>query len=86
MPPRLETQRELYLDTLNLVTVDSSSSTQSSGSRLDSPLRPGSRDEQYQKAVREWETTVRLLASTLRTSLQDTYNDYNKVCTNAPRA
>ncbi|KAI0437503.1 hypothetical protein F4803DRAFT_538633 [Xylaria telfairii] len=81
MPPRLESQRELYLDTLNLVTIDSSSSTQSSGSRLDSPLRPGSRDEQYQKAVHEWESTVKLLATRLRTSLQDTYNDYNKDAT-----
>ncbi|KAI1734816.1 hypothetical protein F4680DRAFT_437065 [Xylaria scruposa] len=78
MPPRLENQRD---DSLNLMTVDSNSSTQSSGSRIDSTLRPGPHDEQCQKAVREWEATVELLTNTLRTSLQETYNTYEKDAT-----
>ncbi|KAI0487622.1 hypothetical protein F4859DRAFT_264080 [Xylaria cf. heliscus] len=81
VPPRLENQREPYFDNLNLVPIDSSSSTQSSGSRVDSLLRPSSHDDQYRKAIREWEAAVRHLASTLRTSLQETYNEYDKDAT-----
>ncbi|TRX98575.1 hypothetical protein FHL15_000649 [Xylaria flabelliformis] len=78
MPPRLEHQRD---DSLNLMAVDSNSSTQSSGSRIDSSLHPGPHDEQCQKAVREWEATVELLTNTLRSSLQETYNTYEKDAT-----
>lgn len=81
VPPRSEYQRDGSLDTLNLVTVETSSSTQTNGSRVDSPLHPISHEEQYQKAAREWETAVKLLASTLRASLQETYNEYDKDAT-----
>ncbi|KAI0118371.1 hypothetical protein GGR51DRAFT_499314 [Nemania sp. FL0031] len=77
-PPKSEFRRDPSLDTLNLVTVDTGSSTQSSGSRADPPLRPSSHDEQCQKAAHEWENTIELLATTLRTSLLETYNEYDK--------
>ncbi|KAI0405575.1 hypothetical protein F4802DRAFT_606828 [Xylaria palmicola] len=67
-------QREVSLDALNLVAIDTSSSTHSSGSR-------GDHGDQCQKAVGEWETTVELLAGTLRASLQETYYEYDKEAT-----
>ncbi|KAJ8126354.1 hypothetical protein O1611_g7284 [Lasiodiplodia mahajangana] len=75
VPPKSEYRRDPSLDTLNLVTVDTGSSTQSSGSH------PSSHDEQGQKAAREWENTVELLSNTLRASLQETYNEYDKDAT-----
>ncbi|KAI1126148.1 hypothetical protein F5Y10DRAFT_216681 [Nemania abortiva] len=79
--PKSDYPRDLSLDTLNLVTVDTGSSTQSSGSRADPSLRATSHDEQYQKAAHDWENTVELLANTLRLSLQETYNEYDKDAT-----
>ncbi|KAI8632741.1 hypothetical protein F5Y19DRAFT_491373 [Xylariaceae sp. FL1651] len=81
MSPALEFQKDLALDTLNLIAVDTSSSTQSAGSRVDTPLRHASQEAQCQEAVREWEAAVELLANTLRTSLQETYNEYEKDAT-----
>ncbi|GAP87150.2 hypothetical protein SAMD00023353_2301280 [Rosellinia necatrix] len=79
--PRLERQRDQSLDTLSLVAIETSSSTQSSGSRADSPFRPGSHSGQYQKATHDWEATIEFLSNTLRTSLQETYNKYDKGAT-----
>ncbi|TGJ83358.1 hypothetical protein E0Z10_g5386 [Xylaria hypoxylon] len=79
--PRPEYQRDLSLDTLNLVATDTGSSTQSSGSRVDSSFLLGAHGEQCQKAACEWQSTVELLANTLRTSLQETYNEYGKDAT-----
>ncbi len=76
--PKSEYQRNLSFETLNLVTIDTGSSTQSSSSRVDPSLRLSSHGDQCQKAASEWQTTVELLANTLRTSLQETYNEYNK--------
>ncbi|KAI8951842.1 hypothetical protein F4801DRAFT_589481 [Xylaria longipes] len=81
MSPRLESQRDFNSDNLNLININSSSSTQSSGSQVDSPLHPDSHDEPCRKAVGEWEATVELLTGSLRTSLQDTYNEYEKDAT-----
>ncbi|KAI0968812.1 hypothetical protein F4678DRAFT_441463 [Xylaria arbuscula] len=80
-PPKSEQQRNLSLDTLNLVSVDTGSSTQSSSSRFDPSSHLSSPDDQYQKAAREWQTTVEILANSLRTSLQETYNAYGKDAT-----
>ncbi|KAI0412858.1 hypothetical protein F5X98DRAFT_391453 [Xylaria grammica] len=79
--PKLEYQRDQSFDTLNLVIVDTESSTQSSSSRADPSLRLDAHSEQCQKAAREWQTTVELLAKGLRTSLQETYNEYEKGAT-----
>ncbi|KAI1352652.1 hypothetical protein F5Y01DRAFT_279112 [Xylaria sp. FL0043] len=80
-PPKSEHQRDLSLDTLNLVPVETGSSTQSSSSRVGSSLRLSGSGDQCQQATREWQTTVELLASALRTSLQETYNAYDKDAT-----
>ncbi|KAI1309675.1 hypothetical protein F5Y03DRAFT_348533, partial [Xylaria venustula] len=77
--PKSEQQRDMSFDTLNLVTIDTGSSTQSSSSHPSSYL--GSPDDQCQKAAREWQSTVELLANSLRTSLQETYNAYDKDAT-----
>ncbi|KAI1427442.1 hypothetical protein F5Y12DRAFT_792456 [Xylaria sp. FL1777] len=80
-PPKSEYQRDLSFDTLNLVAIETGSSSQSSGSRADSSLRLSPNSDQCQKAAREWQSTVELLANTLRTSLQETYNAYDKDAT-----
>ncbi|KAI0802491.1 hypothetical protein GGR55DRAFT_683279 [Xylaria sp. FL0064] len=80
-PARAEYQRDLSFDTLNLVPIETGSSTQSSSSRVDSSLRLGGSGDQCQQAAREWQTTVELLAKALRTSLQETYNAYDKDAT-----
>ncbi|KAI3327338.1 hypothetical protein HD806DRAFT_520218 [Xylariaceae sp. AK1471] len=81
VPPKSEYRKDPSFDSLNLVAIDTGSSTQSSGSRVDSPLRLTSRDEECQEAVRGWEATVELLANSLRTSLQETYNEWEKDAT-----
>jgi hypothetical protein len=81
IPPKSEYQKEPSVDYLNLVAIDTNSSSQSSSSRIDSPLRLTSHAEACQKAVREWEAVVELLANTLRTSLQKTYNEWAKDAT-----
>lgn len=82
--PKLEHLRSLSSDTLNLVAIDTASSTLPSGSRVDSPLHLGYYDDTCRKAVCEWEAAVELLAKTLRASLHETYNEYDKEST--PRA
>ncbi|KAI0536006.1 hypothetical protein GGR58DRAFT_514937 [Xylaria digitata] len=80
--PGPEYREDMSSDTLNLVSVDTVSSMQSSSSRADSFVRLGAHDdEQCQKAAREWQTTVELLANTLRTSLWETYNEYGEDAT-----
>jgi len=80
-PPRPGHQKHLSFDSLNLVTLDTGSSIQSSSSHNDSPSRFYSHDEECQEAVLGWETAVDLLAQSLRTSLQETYNDWDKDAT-----
>ncbi|KAI0201730.1 hypothetical protein F4808DRAFT_96572 [Astrocystis sublimbata] len=74
VPSRENSQRGLSFDSLPLVTVPSS--TQSSGGRIEFPLRPTPYNEPYYKALSEWEAAVKLLSDTLRSSLQETYNEY----------
>ncbi|KAI1181275.1 hypothetical protein F4777DRAFT_526684 [Nemania sp. FL0916] len=89
--PRPEGHVNLSFDTLNLAATDTNSSTQSFDSRADAPPRSRADDEQCQKAAREWQSTIENLANTLRTSLQETYNehqngataeDFEKMCEN----
>ncbi|KAI0428211.1 hypothetical protein F5Y09DRAFT_349744 [Xylaria sp. FL1042] len=80
-PPKSEYQRDLSVDTLNLAPIETGSSTQSSSSWADSSLRLSGSIDQCQEAARGWQTTVELLAKALRTSLQETYNAYDKDAT-----
>ncbi|KAI1824370.1 hypothetical protein F4861DRAFT_267816 [Xylaria intraflava] len=83
LPPGSEYQRDLLVDTSNSVATDTDSSTHSSSGRADSPLHIDVREGQCQEAVLEWESTVKHLENTLRASLRDTYNEYNKDATPA---
>ncbi|KAJ3562355.1 hypothetical protein NPX13_g8595 [Xylaria arbuscula] len=76
--PNPENQRDHSIDTLNLVAIDTGSSSQSSSSRVDPSLHLGSRSAQGQKAAREWQASIELLIKTLRASLQETYNTYDR--------
>ncbi|KAI1114713.1 hypothetical protein F5Y14DRAFT_160726 [Nemania sp. NC0429] len=76
--PKFEHLRNLSSETLDLVAIDTAPSTPDSGGRIEFASQLGSHDETCREAVREWEGAVELLANTLRTSLYETYNEYDK--------